>query len=211
MPEGVYARRVKKPLDQAGALVLLVLLSPVMAAAALLVLLFLGRPVLFVQERPGFHGKLFRCRKFRTMKDARDASGSLLPDGARLTRLGIFLRKLSLDELPQLFNILKGEMSFVGPRPLLVSYLDKYTPEQARRHNVRPGITGLAQIGGRNALRFSQRLKLDVQYVDQISFWLDLKILLKTLLVTLQGKGNIPGQDVRDVDDLGFYESAGEN
>ena len=161
-------------------------LLPLMAIVALLVRLKLGGPVLFAQARPGIHGKPFIMRKFRTMTDARDAAGKLLPDSERLTTFGAFLRSTSLDELPELFNVLKGEMSLVGPRPLLMEYLDRYTPEQARRHEVKPGITGWAQVNGRNAIDWEQKFVLDVWYVEHQSLGIDLKILFLTLLKVLQ-------------------------
>ena len=165
---------------------LLPVLLPLMAIVALLVRLKLGGPVLFAQARPGIHGKPFIMRKFRTMTDARDAAGKLLPDSERLTTFGAFLRSTSLDELPELFNVLKGEMSLVGPRPLLMEYLDRYTPEQARRHEVKPGITGWAQVNGRNAIDWEQKFVLDVWYVEHQSLGIDLKILFLTLLKVLQ-------------------------
>jgi lipopolysaccharide/colanic/teichoic acid biosynthesis glycosyltransferase len=141
----------------------------------------LGSPVLFGQERPGYKGKIFKIYKFRTMRDLRDKDGRLLPDAERLTKLGSFLRSTSLDELPELFNVLRGEMSWVGPRPLLVAYLERYTPEQNRRHDVLPGITGWAQVNGRNAISWEQKFAFDVWYVDHWTFWLDIKILLMTV------------------------------
>jgi lipopolysaccharide/colanic/teichoic acid biosynthesis glycosyltransferase len=141
----------------------------------------LGTPVFFRQQRPGLHGKPFRMVKFRTMTDARDAQGNLLPDAERLTRFGKFLRSSGLDELPELWNVVKGDMSLVGPRPLLMQYLDRYTPEQARRHEVRPGVTGWAQVNGRNAISWEQKFAYDLWYVDNLSFWLDLKILWLTV------------------------------
>lgn len=172
---------MKRTLDFLVSFLLLVILSPLYLLLSLLVWLFLGWPVIFTQARPGLHGKLFRLYKFRSMRDLRDAQGHLLPDEQRLTRFGRFLRSSSLDELPELFNVLKGEMSLVGPRPLLVQYLERYTPEQARRHEVRPGITGWAQVNGRNAITWEEKFALDVWYVDHRSFWLDIKILLMTL------------------------------
>lgn len=151
-----------------------------MGLLALLVRFKLGAPVLFRQQRPGLHGRPFTLYKFRTMTDARDAEGALLPDAERLTSFGHFLRSTSLDELPELFNVLKGEMSLVGPRPLLMEYLPRYTPEQQRRHEVRPGLTGWAQVNGRNALSWEEKFALDVWYVEHCSFWLDLKILVLT-------------------------------
>ena len=158
----------------------LVILSPVLLVVALLVRLSLGAPILFRQDRPGFKGKLFTCIKFRTMTDAREASGELLPDSQRLTPLGRFLRKTSIDELAGLINVVRGEMSLVGPRPLLPQYVQRYTPEQMRRHEVKPGITGWAQVNGRNALEWEQKFALDLWYVDHQSFWLDLRILATT-------------------------------
>jgi lipopolysaccharide/colanic/teichoic acid biosynthesis glycosyltransferase len=154
---------------------------PVLAATSLAVRVLLGRPVLFRQERPGLNGRLFTLIKFRSMTDARDRRGVLLPDGQRLPAFGRFLRASSLDELPELWNVLRGEMSLVGPRPLLVHYLGRYTPEQSRRHEVRPGITGLAQVNGRNALGWEERFALDVHYVDSCSFAADLRILAATI------------------------------
>jgi len=180
---------VKRIFDVVASLLILLLLAPLLGLVALLVRIFLGGPILFSQQRPGLHGKPFTIYKFRTMNDARDAQGNLLPDAQRLTRLGRFLRSTSLDELPELFNVLKGEMSFVGPRPLLMQYLDRYTPEQMRRHEVKPGITGLAQVNGRNALTWEQKFALDVRYVDQWSLRLDLKIIVLTFWKVLTRQG----------------------
>lgn len=159
----------------------LFVLSPVLTFVALMVKKKLGSPILFKQTRPGLHGAPFTTYKFRTMTDTRDERGNLLPDSVRLTSLGKFLRSTSLDELPELFNVIKGEMSLVGPRPLLTQYLDRYTSEQARRHDVKPGITGWAQINGRNAITWEEKFKLDVWYVENQSLWLDIKILLMTV------------------------------
>jgi sugar transferase EpsL len=159
---------------------LLILLSPVLLLTALGVWLKLGRPILFRQQRPGLHGQPFTLLKFRTMTNACDAQDNLLPDEDRLTPFGQFLRSTSLDELPELINVLKGEMNLVGPRPLLMQYLDRYTPEQMRRHEVKPGITGWAQINGRAAITYEERFALDVWYVDHQSLWLDLKIIAMT-------------------------------
>lgn len=177
----LYRRGGKRGLDVGLAALGLVVLSPVLALTSAVVRWQLGSPVLFTQLRPGLHGKPFTLRKFRTMTDKRNAQGALLPDAERLTRFGRFLRSSSLDELPELWNVLKGDMSLVGPRPLLMQYLPRYSPEQARRHEARPGITGLAQVEGRNALTWEQKFALDVWYVDHLSFWLDLKIMLRTL------------------------------
>jgi len=185
---------LKRLFDLTSSLALLILLSPLLAGIAALARLLLGSPVFVRQLRPGLHGRPFTLLKFRTMTEARDPVGNLLPDEQRLTRLGRFLRRTSLDELPELINVLNGEMSLVGPRPLLMQYLDRYTPEQARRHEVKPGITGWAQINGRNALTWEEKFKLDVWYVDHRSFWLDAKILLLTLWKVLQREGiNQPG------------------
>jgi lipopolysaccharide/colanic/teichoic acid biosynthesis glycosyltransferase len=162
---------------------------PVVGVIALLVTLFLGRPVLFTQLRPGYAGKPFRILKFRTMTDERTVEGTLLPDAERLPRFGRFLRSTSLDELPELINVLRGEMSLVGPRPLLMEYLPLYTEEQSRRHKVRPGITGWAQINGRNAISWEEKFALDVWYVDNQSLWLDIKILGLTLLKVVRSEG----------------------
>lgn len=180
---------IKRGIDIAASVLLLIVLSPLMLTLAVLVWRKLGRPVLFRQVRPGLHGKPFVMYKFRTMTDARDAQGNLLPDSERLTPFGKWLRATSLDELPELFNVLKGDMSLVGPRPLLMEYLERYTPEQARRHEVKPGITGWAQIHGRNALSWEEKFKLDVWYVDNWSLWLDLKILWRTLWIVLRREG----------------------
>jgi lipopolysaccharide/colanic/teichoic acid biosynthesis glycosyltransferase len=170
-----------------------------LAVLAVAVWLSLGRPVLFRQQRPGKGGKVFELFKFRTMTDQRDASGTLLPDAERLTPFGRWLRARSLDELPELINVLGGNMSLVGPRPLLVQYLPRYTPEQARRHEARPGITGWAQVNGRNAISWEEKFKLDVWYVDHHTFWLDLKILFLTALkvirregISAQGEATVP-------------------
>jgi len=181
--------RIKRIFDLVAAILGLAILSPILLAVAVLVALFNGWPVFFRQQRPGYKGQLFHIYKFRTMTDARDGDGNLLPDSARLTPLGRFLRASSLDEFPEFFNILRGEMSFVGPRPLLVQYLTRYSPEQARRHDVLPGLTGLAQVNGRNALSWEEKFSLDVWYVDHWSFWLDIKIILLTFWKTFKREG----------------------
>lgn len=185
---------MKRLIDVVISVVLLIFLAPVFLGLGLLVRFSLGSPVLFKQVRPGLNGKPFMMYKFRTMTDERDEHGRLLPDEQRLTKVGRFLRSTSLDELPELFNVLKGDMSLVGPRPLLMEYLPLYTPEQARRHEVRPGITGWAQVNGRNAISWEQKFKYDVWYVDNRSFWLDLKILWMTFLTVLRREG-ISAQD----------------
>lgn len=180
---------VKRLVDVVIGTLLLVLFSPVFLIVALLVRVSMGSPVLFKQIRPGLYGHPFTMYKFRTMRDLRDAHGRLLPDEQRLTKFGRFLRSTSLDELPELFNVLRGDMSLVGPRPLLMEYLPLYTPEQARRHEVRPGITGWAQVNGRNAITWEEKFEHDVWYVDNWSFWLDIKILWLTLITVLRREG----------------------
>jgi len=179
----------KRIFDLVGAGFLLVLLGPVLLGLAFLVRVRLGPPVLFRQKRPGLHGHPFYFYKFRTMEDKRDVDGNLLPDEERLTGFGRWLRQYSLDELPQLFNVLKGELSFVGPRPLLMAYLERYEKEQARRHEVKPGITGWAQVNGRNAVSWEEKFALDVWYVDNRSFMLDLKIMALTLIKVIKAEG----------------------
>ncbi|MEM6295137.1 MAG: sugar transferase [Myxococcota bacterium] len=180
---------MKRGADVALASVALVAAAPVLAAVGIAVRSKLGSPVLFRQRRAGKHGQPFEILKFRTMTDARDASGNLLPDAQRLTPFGQWLRSTSLDELPELLNVLRGTMSLVGPRPLHLRYLERYDDRQARRHDVRPGITGLAQVRGRNALGWPERLELDVRYVDSVSLRQDLRILLETVVVTLRRDG----------------------
>ena len=184
-----YRRIGKRVFDLGLAVLALLILGPIGLAVGGLVRLKLGTPILFRQQRPGHHGRLFELVKFRTMTDARGPDGKLLPDEERLTPFGHLLRRTSLDELPTLWNVLRGEMSFVGPRPLLVQYLDRYSPEQNRRHDVLPGITGWAQINGRNALSWEQKFDLDVWYVDNISLRTDLMILLKTGAAVLDQRG----------------------
>jgi sugar transferase EpsL len=186
---------LKRTVDLLGAIIALLLLAPLMLVVALIIrrpgarAAGGGSPVLFSQSRPGLHGKLFTIYKFRTMRDLYDADGRLLPDEQRLTRFGRFLRSTSLDELPELWNVVKGEMSLVGPRPLLAQYLERYTPEQARRHDVLPGITGWAQVNGRNALSWEEKFQLDLWYVDHWSLGLDLRILGQTLAKVLKRDG----------------------
>lgn len=179
----------KRLFDLLAAILGLLVISPILLLVAILVRVYHGRPVLFGQKRPGLHGQPFRIFKFRTMTEARAADGSLLPDEQRLSPLGRFLRASSLDELPELFNVLRGEMSIVGPRPLLMQYLERYSPEQSRRHDVLPGITGWAQINGRNALTWEDKFRLDVWYVDHWSFWLDIKILFLTVWKVVKREG----------------------
>ena len=190
---------VKRIVDILGSGIGIVLLSPVMLAIAVLIRLTMGRPVLFRQTRPGLRSRPFTLYKFRTMHEFFDAQKRPLPDEERMTALGRFLRSTSLDELPELFNVLKGDMSLVGPRPLLVEYLDRYTPEQARRHDVRPGVTGWAQVKGRNALTWEEKFTLDVWYVDHVSQRLDLWILLLTVLKVFTREGvSQPGRATVD-------------
>lgn len=185
---------LKRGIDVVGSSLALVLLSPLLAVVALLVRVRMGTPVLFRQERPGRDGRPFVMTKFRTMTDRRGNDGALLPDADRLTALGRWLRRTSIDELPELFNVLHGDMSLVGPRPLLVEYLPLYTPEQARRHEVRPGITGWAQVNGRNAVTWEEKFALDLWYVDHRSTRLDLEILAKTVAQVFRGQGvSAPG------------------
>lgn len=178
---GTYRKFVKRPLDFVLSLIAIIVLSPVLALTALLVRLKLGSPVIFRQERPGLNEQIFTMYKFRTMTDERDENGCLMPDGVRLTRFGKFLRSCSLDELPELFNILKGDMSLIGPRPLLAQYLPLYSEQQKRRHEVRPGLTGLAQINGRNAIDWETKFKFDIEYVDNVTFIGDCKIVIQTI------------------------------
>jgi len=186
---GIYRKYFKRPLDFMFALITLIVLSPLLLIIAILVKINLGSPVIFKQKRPGLNEKIFTLYKFRTMTDKRDENGKLLPDSERLTSFGKFLRSTSLDELPELYNILKGDMSFVGPRPLLVEYLPLYNDFQRRRHEVRPGLTGLAQVNGRNAISWEQKFKLDVEYVDNVSFIGDLKIIILTIKKVLVREG----------------------
>jgi sugar transferase EpsL len=199
--------RAKRALDLVVAGIALVLLAPVMLVLAALVGATLGSPVLFRQTRPGLYVRPFTLYKFRTMKDLRGPDGSLLPDPQRLTRFGRFLRRTSLDELPELWNVVRGDMSLVGPRPLLMEYLDRYSSEQMRRHEAKPGITGWTQLNGRNALSWDEKFRLDVWYVENRSFLLDLRILARTVWTVITGEGvNPPGSEQVEV----FMGSPGE-
>ena len=197
-PNHGYSKRIpcsKRALDLILTVPGTILLSPILAIVTVLVWIFNGSPVIFSQKRPGYHGRIFKVYKFRTMREAHDSLGQLLPDRQRLTRLGRVLRATSLDELPELFNVIRGEMSLVGPRPLLVQYLERYSPEQARRHDVLPGVTGWAQINGRNGLDWADKFNLDVWYVDHWSFALDIKILWRTIWKVIKREGiSQPGQ-----------------
>lgn len=180
---------IKRIVDMTMSGIGVIVLSPLLVIISVIILIQMGRPVFFKQMRPGLNGKPFDMYKFRTMTNAKDKQGYPLPDEQRLTRLGRFLRSTSLDELPELFNVLKGDMSLVGPRPLLMQYLDRYTPEQARRHEVKPGITGWAQVNGRNAITWEEKFALDVWYVDNWSLWLDMKIMAMTVVKVLKREG----------------------
>lgn len=188
MPYGVYEKYFKRPLDFFLSSVALIVFGPVMAVTAVLIMVKLGRPVLFIQERPGRDERIFKIYKFRTMTDELDEYGNLLSDHDRLTPFGSFLRKSSIDELPELFNIIRSDMSLIGPRPLLKEYLPFYTKLEKHRHDVRPGLSGLAQVSGRNNLKWDDRLSYDVKYVDRITFMGDVKIILRTLLKVLKSE-----------------------
>jgi sugar transferase EpsL len=192
---GWYRKFGKRALDIVTSTVSLMILAPVVLFITVIIRFSIGAGVIFCQVRPGLHGKLFSIYKFRTMIDLCDEQGNLLPDEKRLTKVGKVLRRLSLDEIPELWNVLKGDMSIVGPRPLLVQYLDRYKPEQARRHEVKPGMTGWAQVNGRNAITWEEKLKYDVWYVDNWNLLLDIKIIFITILKVLKGEGiNQPGR-----------------
>ncbi len=188
-PYGIYEKCIKRPLDVLLSAVAILLSSPIILITAILVRIKLGTPVLFKQDRPGLNEKVFKLYKFRSMTDKKDASGNLLPDEDRLPEFGRKLRATSLDELPELFNIFKGDMSIVGPRPLLVKYLPRYNKHQARRHEVRPGFTGLAQVHGRNSISWEEKFDWDVEYVDKITFLGDLKIILDTIRTVFKREG----------------------
>ena len=197
---------VKRVIDMILSGLALIILSPLLVIISLVILIKMGMPILFKQMRPGLNGKPFFMYKLRTMTNEKDEKGNPLPDEQRLTRLGRFLRSTSLDELPELFNVLKGDMSLVGPRPLLMQYLERYTPEQARRHEVKPGITGWAQINGRNAITWEEKFVLDVWYVDNWSLWLDMKILAMTLVKVFRREGISAEGEATMPEFMGNYE-----
>ncbi len=205
----MYKNGVKRIIDMALSLCGIIVLSPVYLVLWVLIRCKLGKPVLFTQERPGKKEKIFKLYKFRSMTDERDENGQLLPDEVRLTRFGKLLRSTSLDELPELFNILKGDMSLIGPRPLLVKYLPYYTEEERHRHDVRPGLTGLAQVNGRNALGWEDRFAYDLEYVEKCSLLMDLKILGMTVGKVLKRTGTLSGAD-QTVADFDVYRKAGK-
>lgn len=187
--KGVYERYIKRPLDFVLSFIALIVLSPILLITAILVRIKLGSPVIFKQERPGLNGEIFNMYKFRTMTDARDECGNLLSDDERLTDFGKKLRSTSLDELPEFWNIFRGDMSLIGPRPLLVKYLPRYNAHQARRHEVRPGVTGYAQVNGRNSITWEKKFDLDVEYVDNVTFAGDMQIIFKTIKTVLMRDG----------------------
>jgi undecaprenyl phosphate N,N'-diacetylbacillosamine 1-phosphate transferase len=186
---GVYRKYIKRPMDFILSLCAIVVLAPVLLIIAILVRINLGSPVLFKQKRPGLNEKIFTLYKFRTMTDERDENGELLPNHLRLTKFGRILRATSLDELPELFNILRGDMSIVGPRPLLIEYLPLYNENQKHRHDVRPGLTGLAQVNGRNAISWEEKFDYDIKYIKNISFYLDIKLIVLTFLKVFRREG----------------------
>lgn len=203
------ALKLKRLIDVVGAGAGLLVLSPVLACAAASVWASLGRPIFFLHVRPGHRGRPFAMPKFRTMRPPSGGKAWYRTDEARLTRVGRFLRRTSIDELPQLWAVLRGDMSLVGPRPLLAEYLPRYTPEQMRRHDMKPGLTGWAQVNGRRGISFSRRLEHDVWYVDNFSLGLDARILAQTVGEVLRGAGVVPGQRLDDVDDLGLAADGG--
>ena len=206
--KGIYEKYIKRPQDFLCSLLAIIVLSPVILVTAILVRIKLGSPILFSQDRPGKNGKIFKLYKFRTMIDLRGENDELLPDELRLPKFGKSLRSTSLDELPELFNILKGDMSVVGPRPLLVQYLDRYNDFQARRHEVRPGFTGLAQVNGRNSISWDEKFAWDVKYVDNVTFLGDWKIIFKTIGTVLRRDGISSGSSVSMEEFMGNKEKS---
>ena len=207
---GIYEMCIKRPLDFVSALIALIVFSPVMLTVAVLVRMKLGKPIIFVQERPGKNEKIFKMYKFRSMSNARGKDGELLPDAGRLGGFGKALRAASLDELPELFNILKGDMSVVGPRPLVPQYLSYYTEKERHRHDVRPGLTGLAQINGRNSTTWEERFRYDIEYIENITFKNDILILLKTVVTTVK-RENIGIRGVDSLLDFDLYRKKQTN
>ncbi len=196
---GKTMQLIKRIFDVLFALTALIFLAPVLIVVSIVIVIFDGFPVFFSQTRPGKNGNPFKLHKFRTMNEVRNQKIELMPDGERITNFGVILRRMSLDELPELFNVLKGEMSIVGPRPLLLQYLKRYSDEQARRHEALPGITGWAQINGRNAISWEEKFRLDVWYVDHWTFWLDIRIILQTIWKVIKGEGiSQPGRATMD-------------
>ena len=202
----MYKGYLKNLIDLFCGFLILISLIPVLALLSLFVLVSMGSPIFFKQERIGKNNKPFIMNKFRTMREPKDGENRLLSDADRVTKLGTFLRKTSLDELPEIINVIKGEMSLVGPRPLLDLHLELFNENQKRRHDVKPGMTGLAQVMGRQSLSFTQRTNLDVKYVDNLSLWLDVKIIVKTILVVLGADGIKTGQNFEEVDDVGLKD-----
>lgn len=202
----MYKDYLKNLIDLFFGFLIFILLIPVLILLSLFVLLSMGSPIFFKQERIGKNNKSFIMYKFRTMREPKKGENRLLSDADRVTKVGAFLRKTSLDELPEIINVIKGEMSLVGPRPLLDLHLELFDENQLRRHNVKPGMTGLAQVMGRQSLSFTQRTNLDVKYVDNLSLWLDVKIIVKTILVVLGADGIKTGQNFEEVDDVGLKD-----
>ena len=208
--DSFYAKYIKRILDICCALAAMIVFCWLYAIVAILVRLKLGKPVIFCQERPGKDEKIFKLYKFRSMTDERDENGELLPDDVRLTKFGRILRSTSLDELPEAWNILKGDMSVIGPRPLLVEYLPRYNEDQRRRHEVRPGLSGYAQVHGRNSVSWEEKFKLDVEYVERLSFWMDAKVVVQTVFTALKRDGICSETSITMEEFMGTVEEAAE-